>query len=90
MNTQYNRIKNKLEESLEPTTLKLIDDSNDHAGHYEKSDDDIVSHLTVIISSKKFDGLNKVKCHQIVNNALKDEFACGLHALRIQIIEENN
>ncbi len=90
MNIHYDRIKNKIEKELEPSYLRLIDNSADHSDHYNKPDNDVISHLTVVISSKKFSGLKKISCHQMVNNKLKDEFDSGLHALQIKIVEETN
>ena len=90
MNIHYNRIKSKIEEALNPTHLKLIDDSADHSDHYNKPDDEVISHLTIEISSEKFNGLKRLPCHQMVNDILKDEFNYGLHALKIKIIQEGS
>ena len=83
------RIESKLKETLKPEYLKLIDDSADHSGHYEKNDDVEVSHLTVVIWSEKFKDLPTVRRHQLVNNILSDEFKLGLHALQIKIYNPN-
>jgi BolA protein len=83
--SHYERIKSKLIDSLSPTHLELIDESGGHANHYE-SENGIVSHLKVIISSDLFKGLTKIQCHKLVNNTLKDEFNMGLHALTIKIL----
>ena len=50
------RIEAKLKEALQPSYLRLIDDSGDHADHYDK--DVEVSHLTVLIWSDKFNNLS--------------------------------
>ena len=41
------------------------------------------SHFKVVIVSSKFEGVNLVKRHQMVNTLLKEEFNNGLHALSI-------
>ena len=41
------------------------------------------SHFKVVVVSSKFEGINLVKRHQMVNTLLKEEFDNGLHALSI-------
>lgn len=79
------RIEEKLRSNLDIEYLKLIDDSNSHADHYEKSDDSLTSHLTIVAWAKEFEGISRVKQHQFINNILTDEFKMGLHALQIKI-----
>lgn len=81
----YNSIKSCLDNNLEPDFLEIIDQSGLHADHYDKKDDQIISHLKIIISSKLFNNKSMVECHRMVKNALKEKFDEGLHALTIEI-----
>ncbi|MDP4708979.1 MAG: BolA family transcriptional regulator [Rickettsiaceae bacterium] len=71
---------------LNPHILKVIDNSAAHAGHAGNPNNDGETHFEIQISSTQLDNLTKIKQHRIINNALKDEFASGLHALSIKII----
>jgi BolA protein len=81
----YNSIKSDLEGLLSPDFLEIIDQSGLHSDHYDKCDEQIISHLKVIIYSKLFDNKSIVECHRLVKNALKKKFNEGLHALTIEI-----
>ncbi len=81
----YSSIQSDLMSVLNPTFLEIIDQSGLHADHYDKGDDQIISHLKVVISSQLFDNKSIVECHRIVKNALKNRFDEGLHALTIEI-----
>lgn len=81
----YNLIKLDLENSLNPDFIEIIDQSGLHADHYDKGDEQIISHLKIIIYSKLFDNKSVVECHRLVKNALKEKFNEGLHALTIEI-----
>lgn len=79
------RIEAKLRNCLNIEYLDLIDDSHDHANHYDKGDDVLVSHLTIVAWSKQFENLSLIKQHKLINDAIFDEFDQGLHALQIKI-----
>jgi BolA protein len=76
-------IRQLLETELTPTTLVIEDESHLHSGHYHQESTD-PSHLRVIIATVAFEGLSKVKQHQLVNRVLKTAFDEGLHALALE------
>jgi stress-induced morphogen len=71
-----------LQEKLQPTFLKLEDQSLRHAGHREAGTGD-ETHYELTIESPQFTGMNKVKRHQAIYALLGAEFNVGLHALAI-------
>jgi BolA protein len=71
-----------LQAALAPVALEVVDDSARHAGHAGARAQG-ESHFTVRIVSEKFAGMNRVARHRLVYDALKDQFAMGLHALAI-------
>jgi len=75
-------IDNKLRTRFAPQRLTIHDDSAQHRGHggYREGGE---SHFRVEIVSSAFEGLSRVARHRLVNEALKDEFAAGLHALQV-------
>lgn len=77
------RIYEKLQSKLLPFHLEVKDESSLHDGH-AGSRPEGETHYRVIISGGKLDGLSRVACHRIINEALKDEFASGMHALAIE------
>lgn len=65
-----------------PTVLKIDDDSARHAGHAGAGDGG-ETHFNVVIASERFQGLSRIARQRLVLEALKAEFASGLHALSI-------
>eukprot|EP00051_Salpingoeca_urceolata_P028296 m.486135 g.486135 ORF g.486135 m.486135 type:complete len:123 (+) comp24187_c0_seq1:124-492(+) len=65
------RMKNKLLQELEATSVVVEDQSGGCGAQY----------LVEVISSK-FEGLNTIKQHRLVSSILKDEIA-DMHAIRI-------
>ncbi len=74
-------IKRRLEKAFAPEVLEVIDDSLRHAGHAAAGDE---THYTVRIVSAAFAGKSRVERHRMVNDALKDLFDVGLHALAVK------
>ena len=73
----YKGIIATLEKELKPTELNLIDDSSKHAGHAamraaEAASGEAVreSHFKLSVVSEKFEGLSRVKRHQLVRHLL--------------------
>ena len=72
-------IESKLQASLAPTALEIVDDSHQHAGHGASG-----AHVAVVITSAKFSGKSLVQRHRLVNDALREELQSGaIHALQI-------
>ena len=82
MGVVANAIDNKLRTRFEPTRLSIEDESSRHRGHagYREGGE---SHFRVEIVSSQFEGKNRVARQRLVYEALKDEFAAGLHALAL-------
>ena len=78
---KYNAIINALQ-ALKPSSLTLIDNSHQHAGH-AGNDMDGESHFELQIVAEAFEGLNLVKRHQLIYMIL-GEIMPQIHALQIQ------
>lgn len=76
-------IHRRLTEALDPTELRVINDSEKHRGHggYDGSGE---SHFTVEIVSPKFAGMNRLARQRAVNAALGALLPERIHALAIQ------
>ncbi|KAI3831283.1 hypothetical protein MKX03_034069 [Papaver bracteatum] len=81
--SRANRIKQKLQSSLEASILEVEDVSYQHAGHAAVKDNAEETHFNVKIVSSKFDGQSLVKRHRMVYELLNDELQSGLHAISI-------
>ncbi len=79
--SRAHRIRSALQ-SLDPTELDVIDDSEKHRGHggWREGGE---THYTVRIRARALEGLSRVDCHRRINALLASEFERGLHALAI-------
>ena len=77
-------IETRLKSLFNPERLVLMDESAQHAGHYDEPDAPEITHLRIRIVSDKFEGLSRVARHRAVNEALAGEIENGLHALAIK------
>ena len=78
------RLEAILRQNFSPTRLNIQDDSAHHAGHAGATAAG-ETHYTVTIVSTLFTGLNRVERSRMVNAALTEEFATGLHALSMNL-----
>ena len=76
-------ITRRLTESLAPSHLAVIDDSEKHRGH-AGHDGSGESHFTVEITSAAFEGQNRVNRQRAVNAALAELLVEKVHALSIK------
>lgn len=76
------RITAKLTEAFTPLRLDVQDESHQHAGH-AGSRPGGETHYRVYIVSDAFQGKSRIERHRMVNAALADELAGGVHALAI-------
>lgn len=76
-------IREKLQTSLNPISLEVINESEMHAGH-AGSPGTGESHFRVKITSECFIGQTRLKCHQMINEILKEELKNKIHALAIE------
>lgn len=84
--TRQDRIINLLQNALSPSVLEVRDVSHQHHGHagWREGGE---THFEVDIASPQFEGQTRVAAHRMVNDALVEELAQGLHALQIKIIK---
>ena len=78
------RLVRRLEESLHPDLLEVIDDSHRHAGHAGAADGR--GHFTVLIVSQRFAGLGTLQRHKLVYEVVGDMMTTDIHALSIQAL----
>lgn len=81
--SRLERIKIALSGALQPISLKVMDESHLHTGHAGAKPGG-ETHYRVIISAKAFKGTTLLTRHRLINEALREEFATGLHALSIE------
>jgi BolA protein len=80
------RIIRTLTDTFRPTALVVADESHLHAGH-AGSRPGGETHFRVKIAAEAFRGKSRVETHRMINQALAQEFARGLHALAIEARE---
>jgi BolA protein len=76
------RIERKLRAELAPLSVTVTDDSHKHHGHagWREGGE---THFSVAVVSAAFAGKSRVERHRMINKALADELAGGVHALAI-------
>jgi BolA protein len=82
--SRYDRLTERLQLGLEPVQLEVIDDSHRHAGHAGAADGR--GHFTVLVVSKRFEGVGTLKRHKLVYEAVGDMMTTDIHALSIQAL----
>ncbi len=80
------QLEHRLQTRLQPTTLQVIDESADHAGHMGDNGQGFGSHFRVRIAAPLFTGKTRVAKHRLVYDALQDFLDQGVHALAIELI----
>ena len=75
-------IQRKLTNRLRPQSVKVIDQSHQHAGHASAPADG-ESHFHVEIVSEAFRGLDRVSRQRLVYQILNDELSGSVHALEL-------
>lgn len=73
------RIESKVQAAFQPQHLELFNESHMHAG--PRTD----SHFKLVAVAKTFEGLSKVKRHQLVYRLLGEELAGPVHALALHL-----
>jgi BolA family transcriptional regulator, general stress-responsive regulator len=76
----------RLTERLQPTELRVVDESADHAGHVGANDSGQGTHMRVSLHHPSLFGISRVQRHRLVYDALQDFIDQGLHALAIELI----
>lgn len=77
-------IQSIIEREFSPVHFALINESYKHKGH-AGDDGSGQTHFNLMVVSGAFDGLSRVDRQRLVNTALKDLFAVGLHALSVSL-----
>ncbi|XP_058503828.1 bolA-like protein 1 [Solea solea] len=72
-------IRTKLTNALKPDHLEVLNESHMHAVPPGSE-----SHFRVLVVSSQFEDLPLIQRHRMVNETLKDELSCRIHALAIQ------
>jgi len=75
-------ITEKLTAAFAPRSLAVEDESHQHAGHAGHRPGG-QTHFRVYIVSDSFRGKSRIERHRMINDALSDELAAGVHALAI-------
>lgn len=78
------RLAARLQASLQPSALDIVDDSHLHAGHAGAADGR--GHFSVSIVSARFAGLPVVRRHRLVYEAVGELMATDIHALSIRAL----
>jgi BolA family transcriptional regulator, general stress-responsive regulator len=76
------RITEKLTEAFAPARLDVADESHQHEGHAGARPGG-ETHFRVTIVAEAFRGRSRLDRHRMVNTALAEELADGVHALAI-------
>jgi BolA protein len=75
-------ITEKLTGAFAPASLRVVDESHQHAGHTGHRPGG-QTHFRVYIVSEAFRGKTRIERHRMVNATLASELAGGVHALAI-------
>ena len=78
------RIKQVICTKINVNHLEVVNESYLHAGH-AGDDGSGQTHFKLYIVSKDFAGLTRVERQRLVNAALQDCFAAGLHAVSMKL-----
>ncbi|MEO0989967.1 MAG: BolA family protein [Pseudomonadota bacterium] len=77
-------IREKLVAAFEPSTLSVLDESEQHRGHagYQEGGQ---SHFRVSISASAFADMSRIQRHRAVHTALGPDLIGRIHALALDI-----
>ena len=75
-------ITEKLTEAFAPASLRVADESDQHAGHAGHRPGG-ETHFRVYIVAEAFRGKSRIERHRMINATLADELQGGVHALAI-------
>jgi len=78
------QLRQRLQSVLQPSTLEVIDESDQHHGHAGANGTGFGTHFRVRITSPFFTGKSPVARHRLVYDSLQDFMDQGLHALAIE------
>ena len=89
MMSRKTKIENMINARFQPYYFSVKDVSEEHRGH-QSFKENVESHFEVIIVSQKFEGINKVLRHRMINEGLQKEYLLDLHSvsMKAHTIEE--
>lgn len=79
---EIERIRETLQEQLQPQFLEIIDDGSKHIGHAHEGS----GHFTVRITAAAFAGKPRLQRHRMVYAALETLMQGDIHALSIKAL----
>lgn len=86
MGVYSERMKTKLSNAFQPTTLEIVDDSSRHSGHTgDNPDGQGETHFNVVIVSNSFAGKSRVERQRLVHDVLATELSERVHALSLKL-----
>lgn len=77
-------IEEKLRHRFTPSSLQIIDESDQHVGHPGRVEGK--GHYRVIITCDELSALPRLQAHRLIYQCLQDEMSTRIHALAIQIM----
>jgi BolA family transcriptional regulator, general stress-responsive regulator len=80
------RMAQRLRDTLQPTSVEVIDESGQHAGHAGANGTGFGTHFRVRIASPFFTGKTRVARHRLVYDALQEFVDQGVHAVAIEVV----
>jgi BolA family transcriptional regulator, general stress-responsive regulator len=80
--TMQEMITRKLTEAFAPESLRVVDESQQHAGHAGHRPGG-ETHFRIYIVTLAFQGKGRLERHRLINQTLSSELAAGVHALAI-------
>ena len=75
-------ITRRLTEAFAPESLRVVDESEHHAGHAGHRPGG-ETHFRLYIVAQAFRGKSRLERHRMINTVLADPLAAGVHALAI-------
>jgi BolA family transcriptional regulator, general stress-responsive regulator len=75
-------IADKLSRAFAPESLRVVDESDLHAGHAGHRPGG-ETHFRIYIVSRVFEGKSRIERHRLINQTLADELGGSVHALAI-------
>jgi BolA family transcriptional regulator, general stress-responsive regulator len=75
-------ISKKLTETFAPVSLRVLDESKQHAGHAGHQGRE-ETHFRIYIVADAFKGKSRLVRHRLINDLLADELKGGVHALAV-------
>jgi BolA family transcriptional regulator, general stress-responsive regulator len=75
-------ITRKLIEAFTPDSLRVVDESHQHAGHAGHRPGG-ETHFRIYIVTPAFQGKSRIERHRMINQTLSSELSAGVHALAI-------